>query len=102
MILAEGELGRRWFEEVWNKGRREAISEMLSPSTVLHDADRETIGLEGFVAFFDRMRGALSNIQITVHDLFAENDRVCVRWSCTATHTGPELGLAATAKSVTV
>jgi hypothetical protein len=29
MTENERDLGRRWFEEVWNKGRRDAIAEML-------------------------------------------------------------------------
>jgi hypothetical protein len=30
------ELLRRWFEEVWNKGRAEAIDEMLAEDGVAH------------------------------------------------------------------
>jgi hypothetical protein len=35
MTKQERDLGRRWFEEVWNKGRRVAIAEMLPPDAVL-------------------------------------------------------------------
>jgi hypothetical protein len=37
MTEDERGLGRRWFEEVWNRGRREAIPEMLAPDGVLHE-----------------------------------------------------------------
>ncbi len=34
------ELVKRWFEEVWNKGRREAIAEMLSADAFIQRIDR--------------------------------------------------------------
>ena len=36
-------LGTRWFEEVWNKGRRAAIAEMLAPDAVLHEGDTDSV-----------------------------------------------------------
>jgi len=43
MSEANKELAKRWFEEVWNKGRREAIAEMLAPDAVsIRDAGRRT------------------------------------------------------------
>jgi hypothetical protein len=56
----ERDLGRRWFEEVWNKGRREAIAEMLTPGALIHDGGTDTAGAEGFYPFYDRLRGAFS------------------------------------------
>jgi hypothetical protein len=52
----ERNLGRRWFEEVWNKGRREAIAEMLALGAVVHDGGIDTSGAEGFCPFYDRLR----------------------------------------------
>jgi hypothetical protein len=37
MTQNDRDLGRRWFEDVWNKGRRDAIPEMLAPESVLHE-----------------------------------------------------------------
>lgn len=95
-------LGTRWFEEVWNKGRRAAIVEMLAPNAVLHEGDRDSVGPEGFYEFFDRLNAAFSEFQVTVHDTFAEGDRECVRWSCSCKHTGDALGMPATHKTVRV
>ena len=39
MAQENSALIRRWFEEVWNKGRMEAIDEMASP-----DVDRSWTG----------------------------------------------------------
>ena len=102
MTESERDLGRRWFEEVWNKGRREAIAEMLAPDSVLHEAGADSVGPEGFYPFFDRLNAALSDIRVTVHDTLAEGDRVCIRWSCAGRHTGDGLGVAPTGRRIDV
>jgi predicted ester cyclase len=102
MTEAERGLGRRWFEQVWNEGRREAIAEMLAPEGVLHDGGLDTIGPDGFYPFFDRMRATFSELHVTVEETIAEDDKVCVRWYCTAKHTGGGLGVAPTGKAIHV
>ncbi len=100
MTELERDLGTRWFEEVWNKGRRAAIAEMLTPDAVLHEGETDCVGPEGFYPFFDRLNAALSEFRMTVHDTIAEGDRACVRWSCTCKHTGDALGMPATQKTL--
>jgi hypothetical protein len=41
----------RWFEEVWNKSRREAIDEMFPEDGVLHDGSADYRGPEAFKRF---------------------------------------------------
>ena len=94
------DLGRRWFDEVWNDGRREAIAEMLTPTCVIHDGETDSIGPDGFHLFFDRMNGSFSDIQVTVNDTIEEGDIACIRWTCTAKHTGADLGIPPTGKPV--
>jgi steroid delta-isomerase-like uncharacterized protein len=96
------ELCRRWFEEVWNRGQRDAIGEMLAPEAPIHEGSDTMIGADGFYPFFDRMQSAFSKIRVTVHDTIAEGDRVCVRWSCSMTHTGDSLGMPPTGKQIAI
>jgi len=56
----ERDLGRRWFEEVWNKGRREAIAEMLAPRAVIHTAESAWPEPKASHPFYDYVRAALS------------------------------------------
>ena len=100
MTKDERDLGARWFEEVWNQGRRDAIAELLAPDGVIHDGSLDSVGPEGFYPFFERMNATLSEIHVTIHDTIAEGDCVCVRWSCQAKHTGDGLGIPATGKTV--
>ena len=94
------DLGQRWFEEVWNRGRREAIAEMLAPGCVIHDGETDSTGPAGFHPFFDRMTASFSDIHVTVNHTVAEGDTACIRWTCTAKHTGAALGISPTGKSV--
>ena len=102
MTDLERGLGRRWFEQVWNEGRREAIAEMLAPDGVIHDGGIDSVGPEGFYPFFDRMHAAFSDLRVRVEDTIADGDKICVRWSCTAEHTGDGLGIAPTGVTIHV
>ena len=62
----------------------------------------DSVGPEGFYPFFDRLSTALSDIHVEAHDTIAGEDRICVRWSCTAKHTGDGLGIPATGKTISV
>jgi steroid delta-isomerase-like uncharacterized protein len=94
------ELVYRWFEEVWNQGKREVIDELMAKDGVVHglaDADGNPIsGTDGFHCFHDQFRGAFPDIVVNVEDVCAEGDKVVARCSVRATHTGESLGFAAT------
>lgn len=94
----------RWFEEVWNKGREEAVDEMFAEDGVAHglaDAkDLKLRGPEGFKPFFRKFREAFPDIQVTVEDCITEGDRIAARCTVRASHTGAGLGVAATNRPV--
>ena len=100
MTEQERDLGRRWFDEVWNKGRREAIAEMLSADSVLHEAGVDAIGPDGFYPLFDRLSATFSEIHVDVNDTMADGDKICVRWSFSGKHTGGGLGVGPTGKTI--
>jgi predicted ester cyclase len=84
---AQRTFAARWFEEVWNKSRREAIDEMFPEGGVLHDGHVDYRGPAEFKRFYDALRAQLSDVQITPLEVISEGDMVCQRWSCTAKHT---------------
>lgn len=102
MTESERELGHRWFEEVWNKRRREAIAEMFAADGVLHDGEVTTRGPVAFYDFFDRMMATFSDLHLQMEDSFGDGNKLCVRWSCTAKHTGHGLGVEPTHKQLHV
>jgi steroid delta-isomerase-like uncharacterized protein len=100
MTEADRDLGRRWFDLVWNQGKREAIAAMLAPDAVIHDGGIDSNGPEGFYPFFDRMHATFTEVHIHVEDMFADKDKICVRWSFTGKHAGAGLGIPPSSKKV--
>ena len=99
------DLCHRWFEEVWNKGRAEAVDELFAEDGLAHGLagqGGEMRGPSGFKPFLEQLRSAFPDIHITVEDTVAAGDKVAVRWVATMTHKGEMLGVAATAKQATV
>ena len=99
-IRENHELIRRWFEEVWNKGRAEAIAEMFADDGIAHglsdDVDNPLRGPQGFLPFHAQFREAFPNIEVIVEDQIAEGDKVATRCSVRGKHAGDSLGFAAT------
>jgi steroid delta-isomerase-like uncharacterized protein len=94
----------RWFEEVWNKGREEAIDEMFAADGVAHglgDAPGATLrGPDGFKPLFHNFRDTFPDMEVIIEDTVAEGDRVAARCRVRGTHKGEGLGLAATGNAV--
>ncbi|HYY57180.1 MAG TPA: ester cyclase, partial [Pyrinomonadaceae bacterium] len=91
-------------EEVWNKGREEAIDELFAADGVAHglgDAPEVTLrGPSDYKPFFHNFRDAFPDIEVIVEDTVAEGDRVAARCRVRGTHKGEGLGLAATGNAV--
>ena len=106
MTTESKEVIHRWFEEVWNKGREEAIDELFAEDGVAHglsdESGSELRGPAGFKPFFHKFRSAFPDIQVLIEDAIAEGDKVAVRCSVRARHTGEGLGLAATNQPVAI
>lgn len=97
-------IAHRWFEEVWNKGREDAIDEMYGEGCIAHGLSdgtgKEPHGPAGFKPFFHSFRSAFPDIQITVEDTVCEGDKIVIRCRVRATHTGDGLGIQASGKPV--
>ena len=95
---------QRWFEEVWNKGRADAIDEMLDENAVVHglsdDPSSPLIGPRDFRPFHTLFREAFPNIITAAEDIIAEGDKVAARCSVRARHEGNFLGIDATQSPV--
>ena len=98
------ELLRRWFEEVWNKGRADAIVEMFDENGIAHglsdDPTKPIKGPTDFTPFHTTFRAAFPNMIINVDDMVAEGDKVAARCSVRGKHEGDFMGRAATQSPV--
>ena len=105
MSTANREVVHRWFEEVWNKQREEAIDEMFAPDSKAYgfpEASSVLVGPENFKKLQRFFLGAFPDIHITVHDTICEGDRVAVTWTARMTHLGDTLGFAPTLQKVSL
>jgi steroid delta-isomerase-like uncharacterized protein len=99
-------LVHRWFEEVWNKGRSDAIEEMFAEDGLAHglsdDAGNPLRGPAAFREFHQRFRAAFPDIVVTIEDAICEGDKVAARCKVTGQHLGDSLGFAATNKPMVI
>ena len=89
------QLTRRWFDEVWNKQNRAVIDELLQPDAPLHGlsgSPTHVTGPGGFKQFHTAFLQAFPDVHVTLTHVFAEDDFTTMRFTFTATHTGPGFG----------
>jgi steroid delta-isomerase-like uncharacterized protein len=96
---AHAETVRRLYEEYLNQNRPELLPLLVSEDVLFHSTTEER-GIAAYAALTDRLRAAFPDMQFTVQDVVASDDRVAVRWTMEATHRGPLVGIPATGKRV--
>jgi steroid delta-isomerase-like uncharacterized protein len=98
-------LVRRWFREVWNKGREATIDELFAESGVaygLGDGEAEVRGPAQLKPFVRNLRGILPDLQISIQDIMTEEDKVMVRVLLEGTHSGSGLGVPPSGRRIRV
>ena len=84
---------RRWVE-AFNDGNLDAVDELLTDSYVRHDPNSpEVRGPEEEKQLISMYRSAFPDLRFTIEDMVAEDDKVAMRVSISATHKGELLGI---------
>ena len=96
MSVEENKAIARRLVEGWHNV--DILDEVIAADFVGHYDVR---GLEAYKQACSTMRASFSDWRIVAEDIIAEEDRVVIRWSVTATHTGEWGGIAPTGKQVT-
>jgi steroid delta-isomerase-like uncharacterized protein len=97
------EVARRWFEEVWNARRSEAIDELMAPDSAGHvEGAGELRGPAEFRRMQSTFISALPDVRLEIEDIVGEGERVAVRWRARGTHTGDGFGFPATRQTVDI
>jgi len=100
MSAENKKLIQRWFEDVWNRGRSEAIDELFAADGIAHglsdDGEDPMRGPADFKLFHSKFKEAFPDMVVTVDDMIAEGDKVAARCSVKGKHAGDSLGFAAT------
>jgi steroid delta-isomerase-like uncharacterized protein len=98
-------LAERWFEEVWNRQRENAIDELLAEDAVafgLAESGTPVRGPNELKPFVRNLLQAFPDLHITIEDMVAEADKVVVRFSATGSHQGNGLGFPPTGRPMKV
>lgn len=96
MSEATKAVARRWFDEVINARRPDAVDEIFAPDYIHHDSRHGELHREEVKQFAARLLAAYPDRKSTVHDLIADGSKVVVRWSSTGHRHGTFLGRPAT------
>ena len=104
MSSQNSELIRRWFEQVWNQGRLEAIDQMSHPHTRGYGQAEHgrQIDMNEFKQLWHNLRAAFPDIRVTIHDTVEQGDKVAARWTANMTHQGNFLGFAASGRAASI
>jgi len=88
---------RRIYDECLNGGRPELLRELVADEFVGPQGER---GASGFGQTVAGLRAGFPDIRFTIEDVVADGDRVAVRWTWHATHTGAFRAWGPTGKAV--
>ena len=85
-------LVRRWFDEVWNKKRADAIDEMMAPDCRAHGLQGEdgqtVVGVGPFKEFHRSFLTRFPNARVEVADALGDEDRTAARCVVTGNEAG--------------
>jgi len=96
---------RKWFDEVWNKGRAESIDELFPDHAVMWGVGRPETPSQGtaeFKKFYHALRSAFPDVHVTLEKVVHEGDTAFARWTASMTHTGDGLGMAPTNRKLKI
>jgi steroid delta-isomerase-like uncharacterized protein len=96
------EIGRLWFENVWNERDHQLARKLMAEDAVGHlEGGLKVVGLEAFFAFQEEFFAAMPDIKIDVMETLSADGGVCVRWQAKGTHSGPAWGMVPSGNVVT-
>jgi steroid delta-isomerase-like uncharacterized protein len=98
-------VSRRFFEEVFGKGKLNVLDEIIATDHVNSGPGalpQLPTGPDGAKQLVTVYRNAFPDIRFTIDEQIAEGDKVVTRWSADGTHKGELVGIPATGKTSTV
>lgn len=104
MPLEENKVSvRREVEEGWHRRNLAVVDEVYAADFINHNpAPGTTPDQEGMKQFMGMVWDALPDVNISIEDLIAEDDKVVERITLTGTHKGEIMGIPPTGKQVTI
>src|SRR5215472_15453283 len=92
----------RRFYDAYNKKDEAILNEVIASDYVDYGHEPPGRGLQGAKSDHQDITHAFADASFDIDEMFGSDDRVVVRWTLHATHTGPFAGLSPTQKKATV
>lgn len=92
MAQANIQTSRRVIEEAFGEGRLEILDELCADEFVDHDPIQGDRGLDDVKQTISDYRAAFPDLEFTVEDVFAAEDKVVIRWSAQGTFENEFMG----------
>lgn len=93
---------RKFYDIIWNKHDKSAISDVIHQSFVFHGSlSIEKQGHNGFAEYLDMIHDALDNYTCTIKDLVVEQSKIFTKMRFSGIHQDTLLGYKATGRLVT-
>ncbi len=89
---------RRFIDEIFLKGDFGAVDQLLTDDFIPHTWGAMSGGKDELKQAIERVSAGISDASMTIEDVIAEEDRVAVRLTSSATHTGEFMGMPASGK----
>jgi steroid delta-isomerase-like uncharacterized protein len=92
------------FTEFINTASEKLADELISSEAVFHVAGQShpMQGPAGYLAIIQMMRGGFPDIEWTLEEMVAEDDKVAARFTMRGTHLGAFFGVSPTGKKISV
>jgi steroid delta-isomerase-like uncharacterized protein len=91
---------RRYFDELWNERKTDIIDDLVTADHVVHFPSGQAHRIKSVQEWTTTAFTAFPDVQFTVDDMIAEEDKVLARWHYNATQTGNFLGIPPTGRQV--
>ena len=90
------------FYDAYNKKDETILSQVIADDYVDYGHEPPGRGLQGAQSDHRDIARGLADAHFDIDEMFGSDDRVVVRWTLHATHTGPFAGLSPTQKKIAV
>lgn len=102
--ISDEQLIKRYFEEVWNKGKLEVLDEIIAPDYINNSPGmaNPVPGPEGLKPIVAGIRQAFPDLKYVIENMVVSDAQVAVHTTMHGTHKGDFFGLAPTHKGIKV
>lgn len=88
-------------DKVWNRGNVEAMDRFYTSNYVHHDVSRPDLQtLDHYKGWAKDLLGGLSDFNVDIDDLVAEEEKAVKRWTASGIHNNTFAGIPATGRRV--